>query len=425
MDRSLVSQLGKLLLIVCFFWGLFLIRSLFLNNENNQSGQPDRRITGKGFRHVSQTDSIECGNDQIDPIADQKIATVFQRFIEDINIGGLMEDPTPEEIRLALNDVKRRDRSVQGLIEEDTFTVFLGEYLGMARIVSHVVDNNRHYGGIIVPETDQMEKLPVLIYLEGFDQQFPAVWINQKNLLLKQVNERYWHKFVIVIPSFRGQTLYFNDSSGNISQYKSEGERNDAFDGAAEDALGLLNVAFETTENVDKDRIMVVGYSRGGTVGLLMAQRDPSIKWVLNTVGPLDFGASTLFQRTFDIKLLEEGIKSDYKIPTNLGEQYVYFFLEKMKKGQASLETVRKRIILSSPYYFTSRLSNTKIQMHYGTEDISFIQLQRFHAQMEDLGLSCPQYEVYVHANRGHDLIGDKPVEQSIEKFVNTLLEKK
>ena len=183
MDQPLVSQLGKLLLIACFFWGLFLIRSLFLNNENNQVDRPDMRISGKGFKRVPQTDSIECGNDQIDPIADQKIETAFQKFVEGIDIGGLMEDPTPEEIQLALNDVNRRDRSVKGLIEEDTFTVFMGQHLAMARIVSHVVDNNRHYGGIIVPETGQAEKLPVLVYLEGFDQQFPAVWINQKNLL--------------------------------------------------------------------------------------------------------------------------------------------------------------------------------------------------------------------------------------------------
>jgi len=174
--------------------------------------------------------------------------------------------------------------------------------------------------------------MPVLVYLEGFSQQSPAVWINQKNLLLKQLDEDYWHNFVIVIPSFRGQTLYFNDINNEWVRYKSGGARNDAYDGPAEDALGLLNVALETVETADKDRIIVAGYSRGGTVGLLMAQRDNRIKWILNSVSPLDFVGSTVFQRTFDIKLLEDGIKSNYEIPTNLGEQYVYLFLDNSGK---------------------------------------------------------------------------------------------
>lgn len=373
---------------------------------------------------TTEFEQVNCKNDSINPFKENLADAEIAISNEYIDIAALIADPTPEEIRLALNDINRRDRSVKRLIEEDAFTVFMGTHKATARIVSHEVDGNRHYGSIITPETNQRDPLPILVYLEGFSQQVPSIWINQNNLFLTHLDKDYWHKFIIVIPSFRGQSLYFNDSTNNSTSYKSKGQRNDAFDGPAEDALGLLNIALETVENVDKDRIIVMGGSRGGTVALLMAERDSRIKWVLNFVGPLDFIGRTLFQRTFDIKLLENGIESNYQVPNNLGEQYVYFFLERLKKGEVSLEKVRKKIIQSSPYYFVSNLTKTQIQMHYGEDDISFVQLQRFNFQLEELGLNCPQYEVYTYAKRGHDLVGDKPVEDRVNEFANRVLQR-
>lgn len=371
----------------------------------------------------TESEKTGCKNDEVGRFDEATATTKIETSFPGIDMTSLVADPTPEEIQLAWETVNQRDRSVKGLIEEDTFSLFLSGYPAMAKIVSHVVDSNRHYGGIIIPQTDEAQRLPVLVYLEGFGQQAPAVWINQNDLLLTHLGKDYWHKFIIVIPSYRGQTLYFNDSTNNQISYKSEGERKDAFDGAAEDALGLLNVALQTVKNVDKERILVMGGSRGGTVALLMAQRDPRIKWILNFVGPLDFIGRTLFQRTFDLKRLEDGLKSNYEVPSNFGEQHVYFFLEELKKGEASLPTARRKIIQSSPHYFAPKLAQAQMQLHYGVRDISFIQLQRFHSQIEELGLSCPQYEVYTYPKRGHDLVGDKPVGLRVGRFVNRMLQ--
>lgn len=364
-----------------------------------------------------------CHNDQIGRFTDVERKAKTKGFVKGIDIEHLIADPTLDEIEQALADINQRDRSIKNLVEEDTFTVLLGTHKATTRIISHEVNGNKHYGGIITPETDQMDRLPVLVYLEGFNQRDPSVWINQNDLLLTHLDKNYWHQFIIVIPSFRGQTLYFNDSTNNTIAFKSEGNRNDAFDGAAEDALGLLNIALETVENADKNRILAMGGSRGGTVGLLMAQRDSRIRWVLNFVSPLDFIGRTLFQRTLDINLLESAINSQYQVPTDLGEQYVYFFLEGLKNGAESMETVRKKIIQSSPYYFASNLAKVQMQLHFGTKDISFIQLQRFNERLQELGLQCPQYEVYLYPSRDHDLVGDKPVEDRVLQFIKRLLE--
>jgi hypothetical protein len=116
-------------------------------------------------------------------------------------------------------------------------------------------------------------------------------------------------------------------------------------------------------------------------------------------------------------------LKSNPHIPTNLGEQYVYFFLQNLKKGKASLSSVRKKIIQCSPYYFVSRLKTTRIQMHYGAKDISFVQLQRFNMKMDDLGYKYPNYELFIYPNREHDLVGDKPVEIRVSRFIDKILE--
>ena len=68
-------------------------------------------------------------------------------------------------------------------------------------------------------------------------------------------------------------------------------------------------------------------------------------------------------------------------------------------------------------------LSHAQIQMHYGVEDISFVQLQRFHTQMVKLGFDCPQYECFIYPNRDHDLIGDRPVEERVNRFAKRVIE--
>ena len=68
----------------------------------------------------------------------------------------------------------------------------------------------------------------------------------------------------------------------------SEGDRSDVWDGATDDALALLNVALKITPEADARRIAVFGRSRGGTVALLAAIRDPRIRQVVDWAGPSD-----------------------------------------------------------------------------------------------------------------------------------------
>lgn len=71
---------------------------------------------------------------------------------------------------------------------------------------------------------------------------------------------------VFVIPVFRGRTLIYGEMA-----FEAEGDFCDAYDGAADDSIALLNVTAAEVPQADISRLMVRGVSRGGNVALLVA----------------------------------------------------------------------------------------------------------------------------------------------------------
>ena len=55
-----------------------------------------------------------------------------------------------------------------------------------------------------------------------------------------------------------------------------------------DDTISLLSVALEQAPELDEERVAIVGFSRGGGVGLLTAARDPRIDAVVEFFGLTD-----------------------------------------------------------------------------------------------------------------------------------------
>ena len=177
----------------------------------------------------------------------------------------------------------------------------------------------------------------VLLFAPGLNQLSPAVDINKHSTIPSL--SRKLSSYIIVVPSYRGQSLIVDDRS-----YCSDGFFGDAFDGATDDALRLLEVALETVEGADSTQVAVYGISRGGTVSLLAASRDKRIKAAISQAGPVDFLRRDVFDR--------------YNL------QYRYQFLN----GKATFEERRKHILRSSPLHFISGFEGSLLILH-GTND--------------------------------------------------------
>ncbi|MCK8522908.1 prolyl oligopeptidase family serine peptidase [Aquimarina sp. D1M17] len=201
----------------------------------------------------------------------------------------------------------------------------------MLLIVRHQINEQKHYGAILFPEDfDETKSYPLLLWANGLDQSNPSVDIRNLGSIYMRMKS-----YFIVIPSFRGQSLVANGH-----RYCSDGFFGDAFDGATDDALRLLEVAKTECKGVDLERVVVGGVSRGGTVALLMGIRNPNINAVISIAGPTNFFSKEMY----------------YRFP----KQYKYQFLSK----KLPLSSIREKMIKSSPIHFVERYQNHMLLIH-------------------------------------------------------------
>lgn len=204
-------------------------------------------------------------------------------------------------------------------------------------LVEHYAEGRKHYGAVIFPADYQPSRTyPVLVWASGLNQSSPQV--NVQHRTMKRMVEKL-RKYFVVIPSFRGQALVYDDT-----HYCSDGFFGDAFDGATEDALRLLYLVKEEFEGVDFKRINACGISRGGTVALLMGIRDTTLNKIVSVAGPTNFFSQKAFHR--------------------YGFQYKYQFLSKTN----SLPLIRNKILKSSPQHFISHYPH-ELNLIHGKQD--------------------------------------------------------
>ena len=204
-------------------------------------------------------------------------------------------------------------------------------------IVAQYAEGRKHYGAIIFPyQYDDRQKYPLLLWANGLNQQDPTSYMEDgfRKHLYADLNN-----YFILIPAYRGQAL-----SAYGKRYCADGFFGDAFDGATDDALRLLDLAKTEFKGVDKRRIAVWGVSRGGTVALLMGARDTTINTIISQSGPVNFFAKAVYQR--------------YNF------QYKYQFFSKKEP----IARIRAKILKSSPIYFIKNYPN-RLMIAHGRND--------------------------------------------------------
>lgn len=308
-----------------------------------------------------------------------------------IDKNALFATPTAEELEVIKTTIQQRDLTPHDVSVEETHVI--NSKLSL-KLISFRLYGHKQYAGVLLPVS--VKPLPVQLFVYGFGLTEPRSYQSVKT------SDTASLPFIYVVPALRGQllTLLVNDKTYNTPT--SEGTRNDAFDGATDDAIACLNAVATLFKEADTSRVMVRGGSRGGTVALLMAERDKRVKLAAGVAFPTEL-----------LKLTS----THQNDPT-----YRFQFLDALINGTATLEETRVKMIASSPLYFCRQLPKT--QIHFGEKDniTAAAQGELLLNAMKTAGLQ-DSMELFIYKDRGHSDIGtgNNEMEERIHNFFSQL----
>lgn len=274
-------------------------------------------------------------------------------------IADVFQPPTSEEIAAVRKSWQRKDphpRLVRVLLEESMEIQATRFHM---RVLEVSIGDTRQFGAILVPEDAVIGRTPVLVEAKGVSWNFFPLKIPD-GLTTASILKKDLGRFVIVAPGFRGERVEVGKHS-----FQSDSPH-ESWDGAAKDLIGFLNMALETTPQADPHRVCVFGRSRGGTVALLAGERDARIGCLVAWAAPTDWFELMASEGWTQQQISEDALRYHSKLDER-GGQFIYNFLRDAVEGKEQLADVRRRMIASSPLYFTSNLPAT--QVNYGIED--------------------------------------------------------
>jgi dienelactone hydrolase len=352
---------------------------------------PDDPLVVRALRHLDPASSS--------PLPDSVWRVPF-------DLDTLFSAPTAEETERVRAGWSKRDLIPRGVVEEArhefvTAAAYTdGEPARFdVRIVSHQVHGDKHYGAILVPAGGSPACCGVIVEAHGIDANYGG--FDLANLQTPNILSDDGARAVIVVPSFRGEELRINEAS-----YRSQGDPRDGWDGAADDAIALLNVALASTPEIDSERVCVFGKSRGGTVALLVGERDQRVDCVVDWAGPAEwFGHMGTFGWTLR-EQVEWAMWENWPPGRGWGSgsQFIDWFLADAIVGDGpDLATIRERILASSPLYFLDSLPAA--EMHYGADDrfVPSGNANILEKRLSADGTDTP-FAVYLYPGSGHDM---------------------
>ncbi len=304
-----------------------------------------------------------------------------------VNLTELFAEPTNSEIQSVLAEWSGRQPRAEDVVVEMTRAIFLNGMPSTVRIVSHTVQGVKHFGAVVSADNLDPDSAPILVYAHGGDS---GVSVDNEFLLLISVFADLSDKFVFVIPSFRDEPLAY---AGNV--WQSEGPAS-PWDWDVDDAMSLVEVAFQIEPGANSNRIAVLGFSRGAGVGMLMASRSQSIDAVLDFFGPTDFFGP------FVQEVVSESLEGNLRdLP---GIDYLTAeFTVPYQQGSLSLEDIRLELVRRSPTLFANRIS--KLQIHHGTADqtVPVSQAERMISAMQAAGHTDDTFQAFLYEGGEHN----------------------
>ncbi len=321
-----------------------------------------------------------------------------------VDLDAIFLPATAAEIALIESEWSNRNPRAAGVVEQKSEVILMAGGFGTARVYSHLVDGHRHYGAVLVPLGAAPGSLPVVVFTHGGDT---GVNVSEVALTLLLLGDRA-RDFAYVIPSFRSESLTLGGSV-----FRSEGLPS-PWDRDVDDALALLNVAIERVPEIDPSRIGVLGASRGGMVGLLMAIRDPRIDLVSAIAGPTDFLGPWVRGLTRDALNGELRPLPGIRV---LNDR----FIQPLAAGSITPGEYRRELVRRSPVLWADRLP--PIQIHHGTADdvVPVGQAEALIAALGRLPRSGMDDDFHFYPGAGHNVLELREVDARIINFLQRL----
>lgn len=239
------------------------------------------------------------------------------------------------------------------------------------RIYQHVVGGRTHFGAVTVPKDNVTTSFPVVLFASGLSQENPTMDIGR----WAQAAQSRLGQAVFIVPAFRGVTLIYKGISVSAA-----GDFCDAYDGATDDAIALMNVVEANVPQADFSRVMARGGSRGGNIALLLSVRDPRVTVASAASAPTDF------------------YRAD--VAAHYTQQYRCQFID----GKTPDES-RRRMLASSPLRFPVLRTVSKIYLDHGGADdvVPPWNAEEMAAALRAQGVNV---DYHLYPGHGHDLGG-------------------
>jgi len=338
-----------------------------------------------------------CGDDGVG---------VDDRIAGGVDLDALFAPATSAEVAAVSSDWAGRTPDAVGVsVELDTILSVLALEVRV-RVVSHLVDGAvRHFGAVITP-TSLMGPAPVIVYAHGGAS---GVGLDQVLFTVPGLGERA-DEFVWVVPSFRSEPLTFG-----VRSWTSEGTGS-PWDRDVDDAIALLDAAFEVEAQADSTRIGVLGFSRGAGVGLLMGIRDDRIDRIVEFFGPSDFFGP------FVQEIVEEALNGSPRELPGM-DDLDRDVLQPLANGQLDIANARLELVRRSSVLFADRLP--AVQIHHGTADavVSVSQAEALISALEADGRTEPDVQAFLYEDGTHNPLALIGALERTREFLIALLD--
>jgi hypothetical protein len=317
----------------------------------------------------------------------------------------LLRPPVDAELERVDRDWAQRKWAVNDIKLVGIRSVPVGSERFEARLHTYTLNGSQRCGAILLPPASAGRALAGLVDIGDIRWDYPDRNLTSGPYVAKILGDRA-REFVLIIPCARGMALQVGDV-----RIGAEGDRRDAWEGVAEDAIAFVTVALTTTREIDRERLGVYGYSRGGGVALIVGERDPRIKAVLAFAAPTDWHTGMGRPGENWPERMEAAWRDPGLQPDTRESQFLDWFVR--YGATLPLADLRRRLIGASPLYFASKLP--AFQIHQGEDDRPVP--ARNAILVRDRLAPNDSQRVFIYSGAGH-MLDDTPALAAAREFL-------